>query len=100
MAEVTKKRNKVFDYLGTGKPMIFCGPDGDISRIIHEVKGGICLPPKDFQGLSEAIVDLYQNPENKIAMGNHAKHFIELKYDTGNLIAHLEKIIYDSVRNN
>ena len=92
--------NKVFDYLGTGKPMIFCGPDGDISRIIHEVKGGICLPPKDFQGLSEAIVDLHQNPKNKIAMGNHAKHLIEIKYDTENLIEHLEKIIYDSVHTN
>lgn len=90
--------NKVFDYLGMGKPLIFCGPDGDISRIVREAECGICLPPKDFRGLSETIIDLYINPEKKRAMGNRAKSYIEANYNTEIFMEQLEKIIYSSVQ--
>lgn len=92
--------NKVFDYLGTGRPLIYCGPDGDISRIVRGSGAGICLPSKDFRGLSEAIIDLYQNPEKKRVMGKQAKYYVESKYDTEIFMERFEKIIHSSVRKN
>ncbi len=90
--------NKVFDYLGTGNPLLFCGPEGDITELLHESLGGICLKPGDFEGLAENILALYENPNKLKLLGKNAQKTVARKYLTQNLMDQLNDIIEKTVR--
>jgi colanic acid biosynthesis glycosyl transferase WcaI len=85
--------NKVFDYLGAGKPLIFCGPEGDITKLLKESGGGFGLPAQDAEGMAEKIRFLYENPEQKKIIGESAKHCIESKYLSNHSMEKLLKYI-------
>ena len=68
--------NKIFDYMGAGKATIYTGPTGDVSRLLDEAKGGICLPPAAPQLLAETIIDLRGDPVACERMGNAARDYV------------------------
>jgi len=74
--------NKVFDYLGSGKPLIFCGRKGDISDLINETNGGFSLDAYDYKGLLEKILYLKNNDHDRYKIGENAKRVIYDKYLT------------------
>jgi colanic acid biosynthesis glycosyl transferase WcaI len=73
--------NKVFDYLGSGTPMLFCGPKGDISQIIEQSGGGLCFPAGDAESLARAVVELADKGDTH-SMGQKGRQFIEMNYLT------------------
>lgn len=68
--------NKIFDYMGAGKPTVYCGPVGDVSKLIEDSNCGICLPPGDAAGLAEAVVDLQQNPDKARRLGEAGRRYV------------------------
>ena len=55
--------NKVFDYLGAEKPIVYCGPDSAVADVIKELDAGIICPAGDFQALADSIERLSLNPD-------------------------------------
>ena len=68
--------NKIFDYMGAGKPTIYTGPTGDVSRLIDAAGCGVCLPPGDSKALADAILELSADRGRCIRMGAAAHRFV------------------------
>ena len=56
--------NKIFEYLGAGKPTIYTGPEGDAKKLIEDAVGGICLEACDGEGLANKIIELSEKRES------------------------------------
>jgi len=68
--------NKIFDYMGAGKPTIYTGPPGDVSRLIESAGAGVCLPPGDAEGLARTVVALAADPERRARLGAAARRHV------------------------
>lgn len=68
--------NKIFDYLGAGRPTLYCGPPGDVSELIELAGCGICLAAGDAPALAAAILELQAHPERAAAMGRAGYHYV------------------------
>jgi glycosyltransferase involved in cell wall biosynthesis len=68
--------NKIFDYMGAGKPTIYTGPKGDVSRLIEAAGGGICLPPGDAEALANTILALAADDDRRARMGAAARRYV------------------------
>ncbi len=51
---------KLFEYLGTRKPILGCVPDGVAKQTIQDYGAGFLTSPKDVQAIAEAIEMLYK----------------------------------------
>jgi glycosyltransferase involved in cell wall biosynthesis len=68
--------NKLFDYLASGKPIIFSS--NSINNPVEEAKAGITVPPDNPQALADAIIKLYKmSPEERRAMGLNGRKYVE-----------------------
>jgi len=52
--------SKLFQYLGSGNPLIALVPDGDVRQIIRRTRAGTTLEPDDVPGVEQAILDMYE----------------------------------------
>jgi glycosyltransferase involved in cell wall biosynthesis len=55
--------NKIFDYLGAGKPVVYTGPEGAVPRLIKRIGSGRVLPEGDDEGLAAVFNELADDPE-------------------------------------
>ncbi len=86
--------NKLFDYMGIGKPIIF--PVQFLDNPVQEAQCGLTVPPGDPEALAEAIIKLYQMPpEERKAMGNRGREYVEKYHDIRKLADRLETVLSD-----
>jgi len=52
--------SKLFQYLGSGNPLIALVPDGDVREIVRRTQAGVTLEPDDVAGAEQAILDMYE----------------------------------------
>jgi glycosyltransferase involved in cell wall biosynthesis len=68
--------SKIFDYLGLGKPIIFCGR-GDTANLLEMTKSGIVVEPEDSRELATAILKLFRDQALRVRMGRAARKWYE-----------------------
>ncbi len=68
--------SKIFDYLGVGKPVIFCG-NGDTVNLLKTSRSGMTLRPEDHVSLAEAIKRLRGQNELRVALGRAGREWFE-----------------------
>lgn len=63
---------KVYEYLGSKKPIIATAPEGDCAELIRTTHSGTAVDPNDLSGISEALVDYYRLfLEGKLRLEGH-----------------------------
>jgi glycosyltransferase involved in cell wall biosynthesis len=72
--------NKVFDYMGAGRPTILA-IDGVIRSVLEEANGGIFVPPGNATAVADAIRRLWCDREEREAMGRSARSFVETRFN-------------------
>jgi glycosyltransferase involved in cell wall biosynthesis len=72
--------NKVFDYLGAGKAIIYIGDDSAVSDVISELKAGIICRNKSPADFSRAVLALRDNPELRGRLEAGARSFRSAGY--------------------
>jgi len=83
--------NKLFDYLASGKPIIFSS--NSINNPVEEARAGITVPPDNPQALAEAIIELYKmSPEERRKMGLNGRKYVEKYHSIPVLVDKLEEI--------
>lgn len=65
-------QNKLFDYMGAGKPIV-AALKGHQRTIIEETGAGICVDPDDIKGFADAIKNLANNREKARDMGEYGR---------------------------
>jgi glycosyltransferase involved in cell wall biosynthesis len=88
--------NKVFDYMAAGKPVILA-IDGVIREVIENANGGIAVQPGDPEGLSQAVLELADNPRLAQQMGSQARSYVEDHFDRSILAAKLMELMLEMV---
>lgn len=83
--------NKLFDYLASGKPIIF--PSNTINDPINEAKAGITVPPDNPQALAKAIIKVHNMPkEKKQEMGKRGREYVKKYHNIPILVNKLERV--------
>lgn len=72
--------NKVFDYLGAERPVVYCGPDSAVSQIIDELSAGLVSPTGDVQTLADNIARLVDDPALRAELGANASGYCAAGY--------------------
>jgi glycosyltransferase involved in cell wall biosynthesis len=85
---------KIYEYIGTGKKILGCVPEGFMRAAIEEANG-LCVDPRDITAIAEAITTLYQQYEAKTLAG--ADEDVIRKYNRSALTGDLAKIFINLV---
>ena len=56
---------KMFEAIGMGLPILLATPEGEASRLLHDIGAGIWVPPEDPAALASAIRSLHADPETR-----------------------------------
>lgn len=85
--------NKLFDYLISGKPIIYAIDSGDY-RPIEEFNAGIQVEPGSPHDLARAIYELYQtSSEERHQMGANGRNAALKCHEYGNLAKQLDRVL-------
>ena len=77
---------KLFEYIGSNKPILCIGPtDGDAAKIIEECNAGKTFDYKDFKGMSNFILNCKK--------GKYKNNTFSDNYTRENLTRKLSEII-------
>ena len=88
---------KLFDYMAAKKPVILSGKP--LHDPIEEAGCGLTVPPRDPKALAEAIIQLYQMPEEeREAMGRRGREYVAQHHDIRKLAERLEDVLAGVVR--
>jgi glycosyltransferase involved in cell wall biosynthesis len=88
--------NKVFDYMAAGKPVILA-VDGVIREVVENAEGGIAVHPGDPEGLSQAVLQLADDPALVHRMGCKGRAYVEKNFDRSILAAKLMELMLEMV---
>lgn len=81
--------NKLFDYLYSGKPIIYGIESGDY-KPVFEANAGIQIPAEDAQQLADAVLKLYRmSAEERATMGANGRKVAIEQYEYGRLASSL-----------
>lgn len=73
--------SKLFEALAFSKPILL-GVDGEARQLfITEGKAGLYFEPENADALSEAILALYHQPEERLKLGANGKAFVLKNFD-------------------
>jgi glycosyltransferase involved in cell wall biosynthesis len=85
--------NKLFDYLASGRPILYAIDSGDY-RPVEEAAAGIEVAPENPAVLAEAILDLQSRaPEERAEMGRRGIEIVEHQYTYEELTDKLEAVL-------
>jgi glycosyltransferase involved in cell wall biosynthesis len=77
--------NKLFDYLYSGKPIIYAIESGKY-KPVEDADAGVSIPAGDSKAIEEAVLKLRKMSKEELnAMGERGKHFAESEHEYGQL---------------
>lgn len=79
--------NKVFDYMGAGRPIVAAVPTGELTRLIDIARCGVHITPEDPAALAGAITALADNPAAARELGASGQEYVAANYDREALAA-------------
>lgn len=84
--------NKIFDYLGSGLPVVFSG-GGDTSDFLRRSGSGLIVDAGDADAMAAAILSLYRNPALRRRLSRAGQAFVREHYSRPRLVAPLETML-------
>ena len=92
MSAVVADNGKVFEYLGSGRPILYVGEaDSDVETLVGRFPGVACVRPGDVLGAREAILSLIQRGPTVERRGMEA-------YTRRSLAGALAQVLTDACR--
>ncbi|MBE0603186.1 MAG: glycosyltransferase family 4 protein, partial [Deltaproteobacteria bacterium] len=84
--------NKIYDYLASGRPMIFSGRTPNDPAASSGA--GFSVPPQDPDALAGALERfLERRPEERIEMGKRGRRYVERENDIPKLVERMESLL-------
>jgi glycosyltransferase involved in cell wall biosynthesis len=85
--------NKLFDYLGSGNPVIAAVRRGEITSIIEESRAGLCVAPEQPGQLAEAVLWIYNHPREARKMGARGRDYVIRHFDRRKIMDRYLKLL-------
>jgi glycosyltransferase involved in cell wall biosynthesis len=89
--------NKLFDYLATGRPVIFSGiaPNDPVA----ESGAGFSVPPEHPEAMAKALLKVLEmKPEERIRMGTLGRRYVENNFDMKRLADRMELLLSQAIK--
>jgi len=87
--------NKLFDYLYSGKPIIY-GIESGNYKPVEDAGAGFQIPSEDAKQLEDAVLKLYRMEDSERAqMGANGRKVALEQYEYGQLAENLAKVLFD-----
>jgi colanic acid biosynthesis glycosyl transferase WcaI len=77
---------KLLPIMASAKPVVFCGPAGEVARMLREARAGIIAPPDDPAALASAIQTIADNSILATQLGNNGRHYVEQQFTWSKLV--------------
>lgn len=71
--------NKLFDYLGAGRPVVVTGP-GDTADVVQKAGAGLWVPAGDPEAFAESLESLAADPVAAERMGAAGREFVQREW--------------------
>lgn len=84
---------KIGDYLAAGKPMINTCMSPEFRAKVEKDGFGVNIMPEDVNILADAVIELYENRESCIQMGQKARAIAEEQFDRPKAYRRIERLI-------
>jgi len=68
---------KLFDYMAAKKPIVLAMEGTSADLVCKEARCGICISPGDRDGLEKAILELFNSPSRRQALGKNGYYFAQ-----------------------
>ena len=78
--------------MARGVPVLYIGPDSDVSRFIARSNGGVCCSCDDVHGVATSLIDLAGNRARLAMLAANARQWYEAEF-----AAHLGLSRYEAV---
>lgn len=86
--------NKLFDYLYSGKPIIYA-IDSGLYTPVADAQAGIQIEPENAQQIVKAVLEMYNmTPEQRVEMGRNGHKEAVNSYEYGSLTKKLTSILF------
>jgi len=89
--------NKIADYFGSSRPVIFAGdaPNDPIT----EANAGFTIPPENPEELERALMKFLEMTDSqRIEMGKNGNRYVRKELDIRNLAKRMEALLYQAIR--
>ncbi|MEC4685155.1 MAG: glycosyltransferase [Nitrospirota bacterium] len=91
--------NAILEAMSAGRPVIASDVGGNAEAVIHN-ETGIIIPPDDSDRLSQAILELYNNPERRVRMGVKARERAASTFSLEKMIKEHERFYEEVFKGN
>ena len=81
--------NIVLETMASGTPIITT-PAGGIASVVQHRRSGLIVPERDAPALADAIVELAQNPELRVQLGEAARATVTARFGWESVAARFE----------
>jgi glycosyltransferase involved in cell wall biosynthesis len=88
--------NKVFDYMAARKPVILA-IDGVIREVVEKAGCGVFVKPGDANAMAEECLNLYNDKNKAINMGEKGYQYLKIHFDRENIARELLKVLNEMV---
>jgi glycosyltransferase involved in cell wall biosynthesis len=85
--------NKLFDYMGAGRPIVAAVPAGEAARAVGQAGCGIVTPAEDAPALAAALQTLAGDREAARAMGAAGVAWVHTHHDRRELAARFVQVV-------
>jgi glycosyltransferase involved in cell wall biosynthesis len=85
--------NKLFDYMGAGRPILAAVPDGEAARAVRAANCGIVTPAEDPDALAAALLRLAGDRQRARAMGAAGSEYVQTHYNRRELAARFVHVV-------
>jgi glycosyltransferase involved in cell wall biosynthesis len=84
--------NKFFDYIASGLPVLN-NYQGWLAEMITDRGLGVAVPPDDPSAFADAVLWLRDNPDERLRMGQNARHLAEEQFSRDKLAKQFVSIL-------
>ncbi len=67
---------KMLEFMACGRPVVL-GVDGQARELLERARGGIFVEPEDVEGLTGAVIKLYQDAELRETLGKNGRSYVQ-----------------------
>jgi colanic acid biosynthesis glycosyl transferase WcaI len=85
--------SKLQGYMARGVPVLYVGPDSDVSRFIVRSNGGVCCSCNDVQGVAMRLIDLAGNPARLAMLAANARQWYEAQFAAHRGLSRYEALV-------
>ncbi len=83
---------KVYEYMGSGRPVITLAPVGAVTKVVEETRSGRCARSNDIPGIADIVLDMYRQWQDG-RLGSDQRRELVRQFERREVTRHLASLL-------